>query len=892
MLRIAETTDDIDLTRSIPDITPCETCTISTLRSNSHSSHIRKGELPLELVHSDVLGPFNAGYNGARYIVTFLCDATQLSAVYCIKAKGEVFDCFKHFKAQYERPGRTIRRLRTDNGGEYSSLEMQRYLFSNGIVPEFTVPGNPQQNGTAEKYGHILWSRAKALLKHSGLGFIYWPELVRTSNYLRMRTLHSRLPGTPYEAWYNLKPSYKHLRTPGTKCWFLQRLRNKQIDNATEALLLGYEGDHIYRLLTKSGAIIRASTVTFAAEKRQLDDTTDTPPAKRNSIHPALEFWGGEVSDNATTQDTPESPSATRTSESPSITQEPGPRIREPLPRQARTQEYHPLERALPVQFTSLKELPLEILALIGQSSPIEPFEPRTYRQAMGGRDSEKWEESMADEFNSLLENNTWELTDRPKDREVLTGRWVYKHKRGQSGEIVRYKSRYVVRGFEQREGLDYNETFASVVKPMSYKLLFALAAAYDLEIEQMDVKTAFLYGEMDVDIYLEQAEGFRSKERPDQVYKLRKALYGLKQAPRVWYNTLTDYLKTLGFTPLTADSCIFYDGKETYIAVFVDDLLIIGPSKPSINTLKAQLAQRFRMTDLGPCKYYLGMEVIRDRENRTLKLSQRGYIEKVLTDFGMWDCNTRHDTPMATYTRLQKAEGDYKAKPEDIKWYQRAVGSLMYAMLGTRPDIAYAVSVVSRFAANPDQSHKAAVTRILRYLRKTADYALVFRGTLNELAGYSDSDWAGDQSTRRSTSGFLFSIGSAVISWSSKLQPSVALSTCEAEYIGQTNATKEAIWLKRLLDEVRPELGLQAQATVIYCDNQGAIALAKNPQFHARTKHIDIQHHFVREKINEGLVQLKYIDTSDQVADGLTKALDKARFERFRRDIGLETLT
>jgi hypothetical protein len=188
----------------------------------------------------------------------------------------------------------------------------------------------------------------------------------------------------------------------------------------------------------------------------------------------------------------------------------------------------------------------------------------------------------------------------------------------------------------------------------------------------------------------------------------------------------------------------------------------------------------------------------------------------------------------MATHTKLQKAESDYEATKEDVKWYQRAVGSLMYAMLGTRPDIAYAVSVVSRFAANPDQSHKAAVTRILRYLRKTVNCVLVFKGAFGDLADYSDADWAGDHSTRRSTSGYIFSVESAVISWSSKLQPSVALSTCEAEYIGQANATKEAIWLKRLLDEVRPELGLQAQATVIYCDNQGAIALAKNPQFHA----------------------------------------------------------
>ena len=365
--------------------------------------------------------------------------------------------------------------------------------------------------------------------------------------------------------------------------------------------------------------------------------------------------------------------------------------------------------------------------------------------------------------------------------------------------------------------------------------------------------------------------------------------MYGLKQSPRVWYLTLTTYLKTLGFEPLTADNCIFHNNKGTYIAVFVDDLLIIGPSKDDIEAIKGKLRERFSMTDLGPCKYYLGMEVIRDRQNRTLKLSQRSYLEKILRDFEMWDCNKRHDTPIDTHTKLQKAEPDYEPKPAEIKWYQRAVGSLMYAMLGTRPDIAFAVSVVSRYASRPTQAHKSAVTRILRYLRKTVDHVLVFRGPLAVLSGYSDSDWAGDYDTRKSTSGFVFGVGSAAISWSSKLQATVALSTCEAEYIGQTNAAKEAIWLRRLLDEIQPKTANQPRATIIYCDNQGAIALAKNPQFHARTKHIDIQHHFVREKVNEGVVQLEYIDTERQVADGLTKALDKVRFERFRKAIGLE---
>jgi hypothetical protein len=311
------------------------------------------------------------------------------------------------------------------------------------------------------------------------------------------------------------------------------------------------------------------------------------------------------------------------------------------------------LERALlATTDESLDESP-HLIALIAGADTSEPHEPRTYREAVGGGDAKLWEQSMEDEVNSLTQNKTWDLVDRPKDRAVLTGKWVYKHKRGANGEILRYKSRWVVRGFEQREGLDYNETFASVVKPMSYKLLFAIAAAYDLEIEQMDVKTAFLYGDIDSEVYVEQPQGFGATGQSTKVCKLNKALYGLKQSPRVWYLTLTTYLKTLGFEPLTADNCIFHNNKGTYIAVFVDDLLIIGPSKDDIEAIKGKLRERFSMTDLGPCKYYLGMEVIRDRQNRTLKLSQRSYLEKILRDFEMWDCNKRHDTPIDTHTKL-----------------------------------------------------------------------------------------------------------------------------------------------------------------------------------------------------------------------------------------------
>lgn len=524
----------------------------------------------------------------------------------------------------------------------------------------------------------------------------------------------------------------------------------------------------------------------------------------------------------------------------------------------------------------------LSLLSFLGQADPCEPFEPRTLQEAKDSGQWEQWERAIQEEYQSLVENGTWVEQDCPSNRQALTGKWVFKIKRGAYGEILRYKARWVVRGFEQKEGLDFHETFASVVKPMSYKAIFALAAAYDWEIEQMDVKTAFLYGNIDEDIWIELPTGCGVSG----MAKLRKALYGLKQSPRVWYNTLATFLASLDFKPLDADSSVFCrDG--TIIAIYVDDLLIAGASKPDIDKIKASLSERFKMSDLGACHFYLGMEVIRDRPRRTLRLSQKAYIEKVLQDHGFGSCKPV-STPMETSSRLVPADPNHQADQTFRRKYQSIVGSLMYAMLGTRPDLAFAVSAVSRFSSNPDKTHMRAVERILRYLHDTADMGLVFRGTLQPLSGYTDSDWAGDPDTRRSTSGYVFSLGSAAISWSSKRQPTVSLSTCEAEYIGQTNATKEAIWLQGFLKQIDPgDPGLGA--TIIYGDNQGAIALAKNDQFHGRVKHIDIQHHFVREKLAEGRIDLRYVPTSEQVADGLTKALCRDKFVVFRKAVGVE---
>lgn len=419
------------------------------------------------------------------------------------------------------------------------------------------------------------------------------------------------------------------------------------------------------------------------------------------------------------------------------------------------------------------------LYALLSHMAKVEPHEPTTLESALLQDDAKQWKAGCDTEFGSLEGNKTWSLVNRPTDkRKILPGKWVFKRKRNAHGSVTRHKARWVVKGYNQVYGIDYNETFASVVKPMSYKALFAVAASQDYEIEQMDVTTAFLYGEVEEEIYVEQPDGY--DDGTGRVCKLNKALYGLKQSPRVWYGTLASFLTSVGYAPLDSDQAVFHKDK-TFIAIYVDDLLIMRPDMAEIQQLKKQLSKRFKMSDLGAAAYYLGMEIKRDRTNRRIRLSQCSYLEQAIVSPDSWNAPAPL-TPMNS-TPLSLATGGYEASAEFKTRYQSAVGTLMYAMLGTRPDIAYAVSTVSRFSKNPDDNHIKAVNRIFCYLRGTIGLCLVYENNLQPIKGFADANWGADLDTRRSTTGFVFDIGSGAISWSSKRQTTVAISTCEAEY-------------------------------------------------------------------------------------------------------------
>nr|KYP42640.1 Retrovirus-related Pol polyprotein from transposon TNT 1-94 [Cajanus cajan] len=448
----------------------------------------------------------------------------------------------------------------------------------------------------------------------------------------------------------------------------------------------------------------------------------------------------------------------------------------------------------------------------------------------------------MQDEMKSLHDNHTYDLVKLPKGKRALENRWIFRVKQESNSTSPRYKARLVVKGFRQRNDVDFNEIFSPVVKMSSIRTVLSLVATLDLEVEQMDVKTAFLHGNLEEEIYMKQPDGFLVEGKEDHVCRLRKSLYGLKQAPRQWYKKFESFMCEQGYKKTTSDHCVFVkkfsDDDFIILLLYVDDMLIVEKDVSRIDRLKKQLGEAFAMKDLGAAKKILGISI----KEKKLWLSQEHYIKKVLQRFQMENSKVV-GTPLAAHFKLSvkqspsnEAEKTYMSKVP----YVYAVGSLMYPMVCTRPDVAYVVGTVSRFLSNPSREHWNAVKWILRYLHGTSGLRLCFGGDKPTLVGYSNSDMAGDVDSRKSTSGYLINFAGGVVAWQSRLQRCVTLSTTEAEFIAITEACKELLWLKKFLQE----LDFVQDKYPLFVDSQSVIHLGKNPTFHSRSKHIDVRYH------------------------------------------------
>ena len=428
-----------------------------------------------------------------------------------------------------------------------------------------------------------------------------------------------------------------------------------------------------------------------------------------------------------------------------------------------------------------------------------------------------------------------------------------------------------MAKGFTQTYGIDYTETFAPVAKLNTVRILLSLAANLDWPLHQMDVKNAFLNGELEEEVFMTIPPGF-SKGNEGKVCRLRKSLYGLKQSPRAWIDRFSRVMKGQGYHQGQSDHTLFTqcskDGKKTILIVYVDDIVLTGDDKREIDRLKKVLASEFEIKQLGELRYFLGMEVARSRKG--ISVSQRKYILDLLTETGMLGCRPS-DTPMEA--RSPEDEG----RLVDVDQYQRLVGRLIY-LSHTRPDIAFAVSIVSQHMHSPKETHLQAVYRILRYLKGSPGKGLLFSKSPNRgVEVFSDADWAGSKVDRRSTTGYCTFIWGNLVTWRSKKQSVVSRSSAEAELRAVAQGVCEGLWIKKVFRDLQMSV---AGSIKLYCDNQAAINISHNPVQHDRTKHVEVDRHFLKEKIESGIICITYVPTKEQIADIFTKSLPRSPFE------------
>jgi len=846
-----------------------------------------------DLTLTDVWGPARTTtITGDKYFITFTDAKTRRTIIYLMKAKTEALAKFKHYKAFMEtQTDRKLKKLRADNGTEYVNKDFKDFLAEHGILLQTTAPHSSAQNGIAERLNRTLVENARAMLISQGLPHFFWGEAILYATYLKNRSPHRALNGkTPEEIFSGTKPNIAHLERFGAKCWVLQQdvNRNKLDPKSKPFIFTGFSGDsRAYRYFNPVTRQIQTSRNVIFSDIPTTDDEVvihNSPTSLEGERGRQGELTPENTTDASTTPTTAAVPApASQETDTSQVPRRRSTRV----PIEARP-NYRLLHNPAARKAETIPEVN-DIANIIRDFAYLTlnvDDEPLTIDEARARADRNEWDHAMEEEIRQLHGLGTWTLTKLPEGRKAVPCKWVYRRKKNSDGSIARYKARLVAKGFSQIPGIDFTATYAPALRLESLRTIMAIAAKSDLETHHMDVKSAYLNGTLTEEIYMEQPPGFSNGT--DDVCRLHKSIYGLKQSGRIWNQRLHSAFIKLNYTRSDADHCLYSridDTEYTIIGVHVDDLTI-ATSHNNLTRVKDELKSCFEMTDLGECQQIVGIEMRRDRGSKTIGLFQSQYIDTILTRFGMENSKLA-STPLDPNVKLIPRSGSEQDPKMKGVPYQEAIGSLMYAALGTRPDISFAVQHLSQFSSNPSPAHWTAVKRVLRYLNNTRDFGIIFDGNSDHiLTGYTDSDWGSNLADRKSISGYIFHFNGPV-SWNSKKQPTVALSSMEAEYIAISHATREAVWLRHALST----LGFpQTSPSELNADNQAALSFSNDEDSHRRTKHIDIRHHFVREKVTAGEITTNYVPSKDNCADLLTKPFPATRHWDLMAQIGMAT--
>ena len=904
-----------NLVRGLPHIEHadelCDACLAGKQRRLPFPEKARyRAQKPLELVHGDLCGPITpATPGGRRYILLLVDDYSRFMWVLLLASKDEAERAIVKQQAAAEvECGHKLRVLRTDRGGEFTSATFYKHCDEKGVQRHLTAPYSPQQNGVVERRNQTVLGMARCMLKAKQVPSTYWGEAVLTAVFILNRSFTRSVDGkTPYEAWYGRKPDVRFLRTFG--CVGHVKTARPQLkkldDRSTPMVFMGYEtGSKAYKMYDPVSKRVHVSRdVIFDEDARWTWEASGEAPASSSFTveYPMYSTTSGSKTPGSATPGssggvdpgtaTPRTPSPGTVSPDTITSSKVGPGRQFATPPTARSELFDADDSVgAPHRFRRMGDLLGEAAATPQQPEDEDADddevlhlmageEPTTFAEA---EQEDCWRHAMLDELASINDNATWTLTTLPAGHRAIGLKWVFKVKKDEHGAIVKHKARLVAKGYVQREGVDFEEVFAPVARLESVRLILAVAAHRGWEVHHMDVKSAFLNGDLNEEVYVSQPPGFVAKGHEQGVYRLHKALYGLRQAPRAWNAKLDASLASLGFSRSASEHGVYSRGTANtllIVGIYVDDLVIAGAEPEEVQRFKGEMHRLFSMSDLGLLRYYLGLEV--NQDGCCITITQTAYATKMLERAGMKDCYAVH-APMEARLKLSK---DSSEKAVDATLYRSIIGSLRY-LVHTRPDITFVVGYLSRFMEAPASDHLAAVKHLLRYIAGTLTHGCVYRrGDGESLVGYSDSDHAGDVDSRKSTSGILFLLGNSPVSWQSVRQKVVAVSSCEAEYIAAATAACQGIWLARLLGEM---LNQDTAPALIFVDNKSAISLCKNPVLHDRSKHIDLRYHFIRDCVEKGTVIVEFIRTGEQKADILTKSLGRVRFQELRDKVGI----
>jgi hypothetical protein len=669
---------------------------------------------------------------------------------------------------------------------------------------------------------------------------------------------------SPYELWKGRKPNLEYLRV--WSCLAFYRVpdpkRTKLGPRALKSVFVGYaENSKAYRLLNlDSNVIVESKDVEFIENKFYNDSKTVLDPTQTPEI---------DLSPNLSQENKRKNPET--------LTE---PRRSQRARKEKNLDPDFVSSQAIVFLLEGNREIVLNKIPIL---LSIEE-DPKTYKEAMASRDVAFWREAINDEMDSILSNNTWVLVDLPHGSKPIGCKWVFRKKYNTDGSLQTFKGRLVAKGFKQKEGIDYFDTYAPVARITSIRVLMALASIFDLYVHQMDVKTAFLNGDLDEEVYMEQPEGFVMSGNEKKVCKLIKSLYGLKQAPKQWHEKFDYVILSHGFKHNNADKCIYSKFTDCYgviICLYVDDLLIFGTNMEGISETKKYLTSKFKMKDLKEVDTILGIKV--KKYSGGYALCQSHYIEKILLKFqrlGIKEASTPYDSAF----KLTENSGRAIAQLE----YASAIGSLMYAMLCTRPDISFAVCKLSRYTNKPSTEHWKAIGRVLGYLKRTIGLGLYYTNFPSVLEGYTDASWITSASDNKATSGWVFTLGSGAVSWASKKQTCISHSTMESEFIALAAAGKEAEWLRNLLLDIK--LWPQPMPAIsLRCDSEATMSRAHSKVYNGKSRHISLRHEYVKHLIIDGIITIVYVQSSKNLADPFTKGLSRDLVKSTSSGMGLK---